>query len=122
MLLNDFFALDHWQQDEISARAVLSLNPRHPIYDGHFPGQPVVPGACLLQMVELLMTRATGKEGRLIRVDHAKFLSVIDPRLNPTVEMTLTWKESATGTIQVAAEAATSGSARFKFKGVYQAG
>lgn len=121
MLLNDFFTIDDWQTDKISARAVLSLNPRHPIYDGHFPGRPVVPGACLVQMVETLVRLIAGKEGRLIRMDHVKFVSVIDPRLNAMLEMTLTWNELTIGEIQIAAEAANGGSVCFKFKGIFQA-
>jgi len=137
MLLNDFFTLDHWQMDKTSARAVLRLHPEHPIFGGHFPGRPVVPGACLLQLVEELMARATGKDGRLNMADHIKFVSMIDPHLTAMVTMTLTWQETATGELKVDAEASVgdptegpvSGSAEasaqgticFKFKGIFQA-
>jgi 3-hydroxyacyl-[acyl-carrier-protein] dehydratase len=137
MLLNDFFTLDHWQMDKTSARALLRLHPEHPIFGGHFPGRPVVPGACLLQLVEELMARVTGKDGRLNKADHIKFVSMIDPHLNAMVTMTLTWQETATGELKVDAEASVgspaegpvSGSAGasphgticFKFKGIFQA-
>jgi 3-hydroxyacyl-[acyl-carrier-protein] dehydratase len=137
MLLNDFFTLDHWQMDKTSARALLRLHPEHPIFGGHFPGRPVVPGACLLQLVEELMARVTGKDGRLNKADHIKFVSMIDPHLNAMVTMTLTWQETATGELKVDAEASVGGPAEgpvsgsagasphgticFKFKGIFQA-
>ena len=121
MLLNDFFTLDHWQMDKTSARAVLRLHPEHPIFGGHFPGRPVVPGACLLQLVEELMARVTGKDGRLNKADHIKFVSMIDPHLTAMVTMTLTWQETATGELKVDAEASAQGTICFKFKGIFQA-
>jgi 3-hydroxyacyl-[acyl-carrier-protein] dehydratase len=105
MLLNNFFTLDQWQMDKTSAHAVLRLQPEHPIFGGHFPGRPVVPGACLLQLVEELMARVTGKDGRLNKADHIKFVSMIDPRLNAMLTMALTWQENAAGELRVDAEA-----------------
>ena len=32
-------------------RFSLELNPEHPVYEGHFPGNPVVPGVCQVQMI-----------------------------------------------------------------------
>ena len=52
MLLNDFFIIDDWQPGNGLARAILRINWGHPIFEGHFPGRPVVPGACLLQIVK----------------------------------------------------------------------
>jgi 3-hydroxyacyl-[acyl-carrier-protein] dehydratase len=129
MLLNDFFMLEHWQMEKTSARAVLRLDPEHRIFGGHFPGRPVVPGACLLQLVEELMARVTGKDGRLNKVDHIKFVSMIDPHLNAMVTMTLTWQETGEGGLKVEAEASVGGGAEasargaicFKFKGIFQA-
>ena len=137
MLLNDFFIPEHWQMEKTSARAVVRLDPEHRIFDGHFPGRPVVPGACLLQLVEELMARVTEKDGRLNRADHIKFVSMIDPHLNPMITMTLTWQESGAGGLRVDAEASVGDPAAaptrdlaeasaggvicFKFKGIFQA-
>jgi 3-hydroxyacyl-[acyl-carrier-protein] dehydratase len=145
MLLNDFFIPEHWQMEKTCARAVVRLDPAHRIFGGHFPGRPVVPGACLLQLVEELMARVTGKDGRLKKADHIKFVSMIDPHLNPMITMTITWQETGEGGLRVDAEAsagdpaaapvdasaeASAGGAAaasprgticFKFKGIFQA-
>ncbi len=52
MLINDFFTVTSLSGEAPSFRALLTVNARHRIFDGHFPGQPVVPGVCLMQMVQ----------------------------------------------------------------------
>jgi 3-hydroxyacyl-[acyl-carrier-protein] dehydratase len=92
------------------------------------PGRPVVPGACLLQLVEELMARVTGNDERLKKVDHIKFVSMIDPHVNKLVSMTLTWKETGEAGLRVDAEASVGGCTEasagatvcFKFKGIFQ--
>ena len=94
MLLNDFYTIETAGSEmpapvAAEARAVLVLNATHPIFTGHFPGQPVVPGACQLQMVEELLSHALGSEYRLVKADQLKFLTPIDPRVFPRIEASL---------------------------------
>ena len=118
MLLNDFFFVDDWQPGDGLARAILRINWRHPILEGHFPGRPVVPGACLLQIMKELVSMALGNEMRLIRADQIKFISMIGPDEDETVWMNLTWNEA----LQVTAEGTHAGDVCFRFKGSFQAG
>jgi 3-hydroxyacyl-[acyl-carrier-protein] dehydratase len=122
MLLNDLFAIDDWVADSTSARAVIRLNPDHPIFAGHFPGRPIVPGACLLQLLEILVTRASGKDQRLRKANLLKFIVMIDPRVDPTIWVTLSWKEGLVGEWQVAAEGSNGAAVCFKFNAIFQAG
>ena len=94
MLLNDFYTIETAgieSQAPVAAgtRAVLVLNTAHPIFAGHFPGQPVVPGACQLQMVQELLSHSLGGKYRLRQADQLKFLTPIDPRQHPRIEATL---------------------------------
>jgi 3-hydroxyacyl-[acyl-carrier-protein] dehydratase len=122
MLLNDFFIIDDLQTGDGSVRALLHLDIRHPIFGGHFPGRPVVPGACLLQLVQELAASINGGEVRLIKADHLKFIAPIDPVRNGTVEMLLTGKKTEPGEWQVTAEGSNAGAVCFRFKGVFRAG
>lgn len=79
MLAGDFFNLISLDLDAGNIRAALEINLRHPIFDGHFPGQPVVPGVCMMQMVREVMDAALSGPTRLVRADSVKFLNVIDP-------------------------------------------
>lgn len=118
MLLNDFFIIDDWQPGNGLARAILRINWGHPIFEGHFPGRPVVPGACLLQIVKELVSMATDSEVTLIRADQIKFIAMIGPDLDETVWMNLTWNQA----LQVTAEGTHAGDVCFRFKGSFQAG
>ena len=94
MLLNDFYTIETAgieSQAPVAAgtRAVLVLNATHPIFAGHFPGQPVVPGACQLQIVQELLSHVLASEYRLLQANQLKFLTPIDPRQHPRIEATL---------------------------------
>jgi 3-hydroxyacyl-[acyl-carrier-protein] dehydratase len=80
MLLGDFFKIVSIQKEENSHKLVLELNASHKIFEGHFPGQPVVPGACLLQMVKEMMQTLIGANLQLVKANQLKFLAPIDPR------------------------------------------
>ncbi|HTN05828.1 hypothetical protein [Agriterribacter sp.] len=80
ILKDDFYTITQLTEENNTIQATLKLNPEHPIFEGHFPGQPVVPGVCMVQMIKELLETVTGKTMLLQQSDHIKFLSVIDPR------------------------------------------
>ena len=49
----------------------------HPSLPGHFPGNPIVPGVLLLDVIVANLERATGR--RIVSLDQVKFLSVLRP-------------------------------------------
>ena len=52
MLLENFYKIIHIKEREDGKQAIeIELNPGHVLYQGHFPGQPVVPGVCTLQII-----------------------------------------------------------------------
>ncbi len=71
---------------------LLRLNPEHFIYKAHFPGKPITPGVCIVQMGKELLeeylsqtterTSADGMELQIVKVKNVKFLSVISPKEN----------------------------------------
>jgi 3-hydroxyacyl-[acyl-carrier-protein] dehydratase len=133
MLLDDFFWVDSLDLEGDSATAVLGLNTRHIIYDGHFPGRPVVPGTCLLQMVQEMTTMITCREWQLMKADQLKFIVMIDPAGAGNLRMRITCKEEGEGEgggrggeaegarkLRVTADLSKEGVACFKFKGVFR--
>ncbi|MEX6688109.1 3-hydroxyacyl-ACP dehydratase [Danxiaibacter flavus] len=79
MLKDDFYHIIFSSVEADVLHATLTVNSTHRIFQGHFPGQPVVPGACLLQIVKELTELAIGRSLRLIKADDLKFLSIINP-------------------------------------------
>lgn len=122
MLLNELFIVDDWRPGDATLTASLRVRLPHPIFDGHFPGRPVLPGVCLVQLVEELAASIAGRVVRLIRAGPVKFIAMIDPVRNGIVEMTLTGKEQAAGEWQISADGINAGTTCFRFKGVFRAG
>lgn len=80
-LKNDFFSVIKMESEDAGLNAEVVINEAHPILGGHFPGKPVVPGVCMVQMVKELLEERLGSKYSLVRADHLKFLTLIDPRI-----------------------------------------
>ena len=61
LLLGTFFTVDDLQAEPGRLRAQLHLNPQHPIFQGHFPQKPVVPGVCVLTMSKDVLQQHLGR-------------------------------------------------------------
>jgi len=96
-LIDSFFYiadLSH-TQDEVYAR--LRLNTEHPVYAGHFPDQPVFPGALMVQTISEILGRALGAGFQISRADSIKFLTVLDPKQHPEIELAINYTEVQQG-------------------------
>lgn len=67
---------------------LLRLNPDHVIYQAHFPGEPITPGVCIVQMGKELMEELLAKSLEVARVKNVKFLSVISPENTTSITYT----------------------------------
>ena len=85
MLKNDFFYIQSLTDHHGLISAVIEFNPSHKIFDGHFPGQPVVPGVCMMQAIKEIVETARGASFFLQKADFVKFLSVIVPKKNDPI-------------------------------------
>ena len=55
MLINDFYNCHDIEAHENEYGCRIVFNAAHDIFKGHFPGQPVVPGVCMMEMVKELL-------------------------------------------------------------------
>jgi len=74
----------------INAR--LDINKASDIFNGHFPGHPVVPGACMLQIVKEVLEKALNTPLLLKKADHLKFMAMIDPGNTQAVDLEVSYK------------------------------
>lgn len=49
------------------------------IYKAHFPGMPVTPGVCIIEIARELFSIMRNEEYRICKVANAKFLKIIAP-------------------------------------------
>jgi 3-hydroxyacyl-[acyl-carrier-protein] dehydratase len=96
----------------------IKLNPDHPVYGGHFPGNPVVPGVCQVQIIKELTSVVLEKEVILSQSDNIKFLSMIRPEETPVLKVTIDIREKETGFWNVTGIISKDEQVFLKFKGV----
>jgi len=119
ILAGDFYTVVSTVNEADKIQAILKINPEHAIFRGHFPGQPVVPGVCMMQIVKELLESATSRSLRLHTGLDLKFLSVIDPGKNNTIHTETNYSVLASGDINVTARLFYNETTFFKFKGVF---
>lgn len=59
--------------------ATLRLLPESPVYQGHFPGYPITPGVCLVQIALELIGEMAGRSVRLVAAKNIKFVAPVFP-------------------------------------------
>lgn len=83
----EFYTVTYWQTDgpeEFSA--TISFNTDHKIFKAHFPGNPITPGACVVQIATELLSDHLKKEMILSEAKTIKFVNLINPLENNKVD------------------------------------
>jgi 3-hydroxyacyl-[acyl-carrier-protein] dehydratase len=119
MLEDSFYTVRNLQSAENKLEATLHFNAGHVIFSGHFPGQPVVPGVCMVQMVTELAAKIVGRPLTLRNGQDIKFLRVIDPRVDATVQATVQLQPTTDGQLPVQASLFSGDTVFFKFRGLF---
>lgn len=68
----------------------VTLNAGHAIYKAHFPGMPITPGVCIIQMARELLELHSGKRLEIRSVKTAKFLNIVNPEVTPELLFVIT--------------------------------
>lgn len=88
ILFNDFFnVVDETSGDGVY-RCKVKMNAQHGLYKVHFPGNPVTPGVCLVQMATELLERHCQMKLQLSEAVNIKFRKTIGPDEEPTFVFT----------------------------------
>lgn len=122
MLQNDFYFVQSIDTAAGSVNALLALNASHRIFEGHFPGQPVVPGVCMMQIIKELLETAIQQSTRLVKADHLKFLSMIDPVARNMIRAELKYHIEENGEIPLTASLFHEDTVCFKCKALLRIG
>lgn len=67
--------------------ACIHFNKEHAIFKGHFPGKPIVPGVCMLQIVKEITASIVNQKLALKSSSNIKFMALINPNETPDLKL-----------------------------------
>ncbi|WP_430908395.1 3-hydroxyacyl-ACP dehydratase [Maribacter sp. 2-571] len=94
MLIEGLYSIETFEQEDATVTATVKLHKEHAVFKGHFPGNPVMPGVCMIQMIKELTEKALDKELFLSVASNIKFMAIINPEKNDTIRLALTITET----------------------------
>lgn len=89
MLIEGLYKVTATENTSEGILAKVHLNKDHAIFKGHFPGNPVMPGVCMIQIIKELTEKATGKNLFLAVSSNIKFMAIINPEKNPNIQVAI---------------------------------
>ncbi len=121
MLLNKLYRINSLESGENKDQytAEIRLDKDHPIFKGHFPGNPILPGVCTVQIIKELLQQVLNKELVLTNAGNIKYLGFINPLTTPVVQFNLLKKDTDTGSVSCSATVSAGGNILCSFKGEY---
>ena len=87
MQTNNYYSTERYEFAEDTVTSVIKFNPQHQIFEGHFPGQPVVPGVCMVEIVKKLTEQALDTNLLLTKGHQLKFLQLVVPDSNDAISV-----------------------------------
>lgn len=115
--LQDFYTVTEQSKEENEWKGMVRFNNEHSIFNGHFPGQPVVPGVCTLTIVTEIAGFLLCNKLQLVAASQVKYLRLLLP--DDPVEVSLVWTVSESD-IQINSVWKVGDQTAFKMTGVLQ--
>ena len=121
MLKNELYKINSIAQNVGAIEASLEINKNNEIFKGHFPGHPVLPGACMLQILKEVLEGSLNNSVQLKKADYIKFLLIVDPARSNILQIKLIYKITDNNNIHVTASLIAEKDICFKFLGSFTA-
>ena len=90
MVLKDFYKI--LSEEKISdSKYVITIlvNEKHDVFKGHFPGNPIMPGVCMIQIIKELTESITKSTLMIQTLSNVKFMALINPEATPELRLEL---------------------------------
>lgn len=94
MLENDFFTIVAEEGSGSPMRYTVRINAKHSIFAGHFPGDPITPGVCIVQIACDLFSHLQQQKFVVSSLKNAKFMQIIRPLETPEVNFQISYQLS----------------------------
>ena len=93
MLIEGLYKVDELNHSKGVITAKITLDASHEIFKGHFPGNPIMPGVCMMQIIKELTEEVLDKELLLQTSTNIKFMAKINPETDPNLVLNITFSE-----------------------------
>lgn len=88
MLLKDFYNVQSLEKTENQKYlATVLINENHEVFKGHFPGNPIMPGVCMMQIIKELSEQITESSLIMQSLSNVKFMALINPFITPELRL-----------------------------------
>jgi 3-hydroxyacyl-[acyl-carrier-protein] dehydratase len=118
MLFRDFYTIEHTNFNDSGGEFRIALNPNHVIFSGHFPGQPVLPGVCTMQIMKECTQQIVDTKLQYANISQCKFLRYVDPVQCNEITLNISIVEKEEGAFQLIANGTNGDSPFIKMKAV----
>jgi 3-hydroxyacyl-[acyl-carrier-protein] dehydratase len=90
MLLKDFYKVQSLEKtDDQKYLVTVVINENHEVFKGHFPGNPIMPGVCMMQIIKELSEQITESSLIMQSLSNVKFMALINPFVTPELRLEL---------------------------------
>ena len=90
MVLKDFYkVLSEEKTGDYKHTITILVNEKHEVFKGHFPGNPIMPGVCMIQIIKELTEKITESTLMIQTLANVKFMALINPENNPELRLEL---------------------------------
>lgn len=90
MVLKDFYkVLSEEQTSDSKYTITILINEKHEVFKGHFPGNPIMPGVCMIQIIKELTESITQSSLIIQTLSNVKFMALINPEIHPELRIEL---------------------------------
>ncbi|WP_202700950.1 3-hydroxyacyl-ACP dehydratase [Flavobacterium sp. UGB4466] len=90
MLLKFFYkVLSEEKTGDSKYTISILINEKHDVFKGHFPGNPIMPGVCMIQIIKELTESITKSTLIMQTLSNVKFMALINPEVNPELRLEL---------------------------------
>ncbi|MDP5198459.1 3-hydroxyacyl-ACP dehydratase [Flavobacterium sp. DG2-3] len=102
MILQDFYKiLSEEKVSDSKYNITILVNEKHEVFKGHFPGNPIMPGVCMIQIIKEL-TESIVKNPLMIQsLANVKFMALINPEATPELRLELDVTTTEDGLVKV---------------------
>jgi len=95
--------------DDHTTEAHVAIDASHPIFKGHFPGKPIMPGVIMVRIVKAIAERMIGSPLEMISARSIKFLAPVDPGITTELIFKTSAIKNEDGSVRINSEGSASG-------------